>query len=253
MAVPRVAEVGSQSRQIPAGRVRAGALLFPRFSPHSPSANLVLQMQSLSKPTLGVAFCMCALTSVHADDFKLVRSLSGPSGTVQGSKFVLDEVAVGARLITFNVENGTRAIGKVDVTAKRAVRGFGDRLQFSPPLALEAAGAPLLDENGNVVGILGGNVMPGARFDARQRMAANEHPHQPTVRSPQGGASLCESGRPESSKRFRQGVALSSRTQLASPVCATSRLHVIAVDQENRRAPSESVQSSRRVERPRLR
>jgi hypothetical protein len=37
------------------------------------------------------------------------------------------------------------------------------------------------------------------------------------------------------------------------PVCAKLRLHVIAVDQENGRAPFESAQGNRRVERPRVR
>jgi hypothetical protein len=41
--------------------------------------------------------------------------------------------------------------------------------------------------------------------------------------------------------------------RLAIPVCAKSRPHAIAVYQETERAPFESTQSNRRVERPRLR
>lgn len=74
-------------------------------------------------------------------------------------------VAVGERLIAFNVEGGARAIGGVDISGKRDVKGFGERIQITPSLPSEAAGGPLLDLTGKVVGILGGSVMPGTRFD----------------------------------------------------------------------------------------
>lgn len=72
---------------------------------------------------------------------------------------------VGERAITFNIEGGARAIGGVDISGKRNVERFGDRIQFSPALSPEAVGSPLLDSTGGVVAILGGSVMPGSRFD----------------------------------------------------------------------------------------
>ncbi len=74
-------------------------------------------------------------------------------------------VGVGERLIVFNVEGDAKAIGGVDISGKRNVQGFGERIQFSPPISLEATGGPLLDVKGKVVGILGGSLMPGTRFD----------------------------------------------------------------------------------------
>jgi len=76
-------------------------------------------------------------------------------------------VNVGERLIAFNVENGARAIGGVDITGDRMVPGFGERIQISPALASEAAGGPLLDLWGRAVGILGGSIAPGSRFGQR--------------------------------------------------------------------------------------
>jgi hypothetical protein len=72
-------------------------------------------------------------------------------------------VGVGDRLIVFNVESGARVMGGVDIGARRMVAGFGERIQISPALAAEAAGGPLLDLAGHVVGILGGSLYPGAR------------------------------------------------------------------------------------------
>jgi hypothetical protein len=76
-------------------------------------------------------------------------------------------VAVGDRLIVFNAEANARVIGGVDIAGKRTVKGFGDRIQISPPVAAEAAGGPLLDLSGRVVAILGGSLTPGARFEGR--------------------------------------------------------------------------------------
>lgn len=74
-------------------------------------------------------------------------------------------VPVGERSLVFNVEKGdVRVIGGVDITARRDVPGFGERIQISPFPAAEAAGGPLLNSAGMVVGIVGGSVTPGSRF-----------------------------------------------------------------------------------------
>ena len=93
----------------------------------------------------------------------VVDTASLPALPVGDSKLV----AVGERVIAFNVEGDAKAIGRVDISGKRMVQGFGDRIQFSPALAPEATGGPLLDVKGNVMGVLGGSVMPGTRFDPR--------------------------------------------------------------------------------------
>ena len=51
-------------------------------------------------------------------------------------------VRVGERLIAFNVEGGAKVIGGVDISGRRNVQGFGERIQFSPPISHEAAGGP---------------------------------------------------------------------------------------------------------------
>jgi len=77
-------------------------------------------------------------------------------------------VAVGDRLTAFNVEGGAITIGGVDISGRRNVPGFGDRIQISPPLPLEAAGGPVLDPQGRVIGIMGGSVLPGLRYGGRK-------------------------------------------------------------------------------------
>lgn len=74
-------------------------------------------------------------------------------------------VAVGERQIVFNVETApARAFGGVDVAGRRTVPGFGERIVLSPAPTRESIGGPLLNLSGDVVGILGGSVIPGARF-----------------------------------------------------------------------------------------
>jgi len=75
------------------------------------------------------------------------------------------QVPIGERYIVFNVEGQqARVIGGVDITGRRTIPNFGDRIQIAPPPALEAAGGPLLSPDGLVAGILGGSITPGSRF-----------------------------------------------------------------------------------------
>ncbi len=74
-------------------------------------------------------------------------------------------VPIGERYIVFNVEHETaRVIGGVDITGKRTLGDFGDRIQFAPSPSREAVGGPLLNPLGEVVGVVGGSVTPGSRF-----------------------------------------------------------------------------------------
>jgi len=74
-------------------------------------------------------------------------------------------IPVGERYIVFNVENEmTRVIGGVDITGKRNMSDFGDRIQLAPAPSREAVGGPLVNPMGDVVGVVGGSVTPGSRF-----------------------------------------------------------------------------------------
>lgn len=76
------------------------------------------------------------------------------------------KVAVAERLLVFNVENRReRTFGGVDISGRQTLAVFGERLQLNPPPGLEAAGGLLLSPAGSVVGIIGGSVIPGGRFD----------------------------------------------------------------------------------------
>jgi hypothetical protein len=73
-------------------------------------------------------------------------------------------VAVGERLAAFNVDGETRVLGTVDIGSQGVISGFGRRIQISPSVVPAAAGGPLIDTTGAVVGILGGSLNPGSRI-----------------------------------------------------------------------------------------
>jgi S1-C subfamily serine protease len=74
---------------------------------------------------------------------------------------------VGSRLAAFSVDAGTSVIVPVDVGGVSPPAGYGGRIRFAPSVPAGALGGPLIDDRGNVVGILGGSLMPGARLDPR--------------------------------------------------------------------------------------
>jgi S1-C subfamily serine protease len=82
-------------------------------------------------------------------------------------------VVVGEQAIVFSVGSGpSRTIGAVDIVGRGVVRGFGDRIHINPPLPLMAVGGPLLDNYGNVLGVIGGSVAPGMYDDHRKASGA---------------------------------------------------------------------------------
>jgi hypothetical protein len=98
-------------------------------------------------------------------DWAILGADTGPASAIpQGNP---KSVAVGERLIVFTVEGSARVMGGVDIGGRRIIPNFGERIQFSPAVSADAAGGPLLDNYGRVVGILGGSVTPGARFSGR--------------------------------------------------------------------------------------
>jgi hypothetical protein len=69
------------------------------------------------------------------------------------------------RYSAFNVDaDGTRTISQINVTGRRTLPGFGERIQIQPAPSHDAVGGPLLTQNNLVVGIVGGSVMPGNRI-----------------------------------------------------------------------------------------
>jgi len=105
------------------------------------------------------------LACSRLEDWALLETDTGSASPAGHGK--PQDIAVGDRLIVFNVEAGARLVGGVDIAGREKLRAFGERIRFSPSLAPEAAGGPLLDVSGQAVGILGGSVTPGARFGDR--------------------------------------------------------------------------------------
>lgn len=83
-------------------------------------------------------------------------------------------IPVGGRLATFSIDGGTRVMLPVDVGAVSTPPGYGLRIRFSPHSALEAAGSPLIDENGLLVGLVGGSLTPGSRLIQRVRELSSQ-------------------------------------------------------------------------------
>jgi len=78
------------------------------------------------------------------------------------------KIAIGQRYIVFNSANpGVREIGGVDLTGRQTLPQFGERWVLNPSPAVYSTGGPLLDLNGAAIGILGGSLTPGSRFDRR--------------------------------------------------------------------------------------
>jgi len=95
-------------------------------------------------------------------DWALLRVDSGSVSPIPSGDS--ERVAVGEHLAAFNVDAGVRVLGTVDIGGQSTLAGFGRRIQLSPPVAPEAAGGPLIDASGSVVGILGGSLNPGSRI-----------------------------------------------------------------------------------------
>jgi hypothetical protein len=98
-------------------------------------------------------------------DWALLTAATGDLPAVPAGDPV--KVAVGERLLAFAFESNTRIFGGVDISGRVSVAGYGERIQFSPALDPHAAGGPLLDLNGKVVGILGGATAQGGHYGSR--------------------------------------------------------------------------------------
>ena len=70
---------------------------------------------------------------------------------------------VGDRCFFLNVaQDGTRTIADVDITGTHKYPNAGERLQLSNVANLNASGSPLLNEYGDVIGLIGAGTVPGS-------------------------------------------------------------------------------------------
>jgi hypothetical protein len=98
-------------------------------------------------------------------DWAFLRVPSGFAPVLERVAAGTPEVAVGGRLIVFNVESGKdRVIGGIDLAGRRACSGASNCYLLAPAPAKEAAGGPILNDEGRVVGMLIGNLVPGSRI-----------------------------------------------------------------------------------------
>lgn len=70
-------------------------------------------------------------------------------------------IPIGGRLAAFSTNAGIQVISPVDVGAVAAQPGFGVRVKFSPAISADSVGGPLIDEQGRVVAVIGGSLLPG--------------------------------------------------------------------------------------------
>ena len=100
------------------------------------------------------------------EDWALVKVDTGDAPPLKAGD--VNKVEVGQRLIAFDTGTGsTLSITGVNINGKQNVPGFGPRIQISAPPSRDAVGGPLLNEFGDVVGIVGGSLSPGVRFNRR--------------------------------------------------------------------------------------
>jgi len=65
---------------------------------------------------------------------------------------------------------GSLTLLEVSIIGKNAYPGAGERLNFSHPPDRRATGGPLLNEYGEVVGVVGGSLLPGSSLGAQAHM-----------------------------------------------------------------------------------
>jgi hypothetical protein len=94
-------------------------------------------------------------------DWTLLRVDTGSAPVIPRSS--PNAKKIGERLVVFSYDSGNRVIGGVDIVGETDIPGLGKRFQIDPGLPAEAAGGPLLEMDGSVFGVIGGNASPGAR------------------------------------------------------------------------------------------
>jgi hypothetical protein len=90
--------------------------------------------------------------------------LSVPGIRASGlQKVKLEGWTIGDRCFTLDTQgDGGRVIVESSIIGKQNLSGAGERINISVGLNDESIGSPLLDEYGDVVGMIGGSLVPGA-------------------------------------------------------------------------------------------
>jgi S1-C subfamily serine protease len=91
-----------------------------------------------------------AAISVDTKTTPPLKSSSGKAGDIGAFALYLDTAL-----------EGNRVLSEVKIIGKSSFASNGERLQISNSITRRAIGAPLLDEYGEVIGILGGSIYPG--------------------------------------------------------------------------------------------
>jgi S1-C subfamily serine protease len=94
-------------------------------------------------------------------DWAVLEVNAGQTATLDRAK--KDSLSVGDRCFTLDSPSeGSRVIVDADVIGIQEFPGAGERLSISAAPSRAAIGGPLLDEYGDVIGIVGGSLLPGA-------------------------------------------------------------------------------------------
>lgn len=77
----------------------------------------------------------------------------------------VDSWAIGDRCYFLDVPaEGSRVVVETSLIGKQSLSAAGDRLNIADTMNRRAVGSPVLNEYGEVIGLIGGNLVPGAAF-----------------------------------------------------------------------------------------
>lgn len=109
------------------------------------------------------------LAQSRLGDWAVLKVDTGSATPIPRSR--ADSVPVGSTLAVIGIENDARVVTPVDVRASSVQGIYGGRIQIVPGFELPQIGGPLINEQGEVVGIVGGSLKPGNRIDQRSANA----------------------------------------------------------------------------------
>ncbi len=102
-----------------------------------------------------------AILKVATDNAAALQSAASDSWTIGDRCYVLDVPAEGNRIL---IESS--------LIGKQTMSGAGDRLNVAENLSRRTLGSPLLNDQGEVIGLIGGNLIPAEAFLEDQTIAA---------------------------------------------------------------------------------
>jgi hypothetical protein len=93
------------------------------------------------------------ILKVALDKFAVIEPAPGASWTIGDHCYVLDSPA-----------EGNRVVVETSLIGKQNQGPAGERINIGDTVSRRAVGSPLLNEYGEVIGMVGGNLLPGAAF-----------------------------------------------------------------------------------------